>query len=190
MLDEAKALWRDTLESLLPEIEAGTPVIGLEPACVSAFRDELLGLFHSDERARRLAGKTFMLTEFLAQHAPELAGRKLSGRALVQVHCHHHAVITPETLRQILDRLGLDYEIMASGCCGMAGSFGFEAKKYDVSMAAAERVLLPKIRAAAPDTLIIASGFSCREQIEQASGRTTLHMADVLARAVPAEARP
>jgi Fe-S oxidoreductase len=189
MLDEAKELWRETLDALLPEIEAGTPVVGLEPACVSAFRDELLGLFHADERARRLAGKTFMLTEFLAKHAPELAGRKLSGRALVQVHCHHHAVIKPDTLRQILDRLGLDYEIMASGCCGMAGSFGFEAKKYDVSMKAAERVLLPKIRAAAPDTLIIASGFSCREQIEQGSGRKTLHMADVLARAVTAEVR-
>jgi FAD/FMN-containing dehydrogenase/Fe-S oxidoreductase len=190
MLDAAKTLWRETLDTLLPEIEAGTPVIGLEPACVSAFRDELLGLFHGDERARRLAGKTFMLTEFLAQEAPDLAGSRIAGRALVQVHCHHHAVIRPDTLRQVLDRLGLDYEIMASGCCGMAGSFGFEAKKYDVSMTAAERVLLPKIRAASPETMVIASGFSCREQIEQGSGRPTLHMADVLARALAVEGRP
>jgi Fe-S oxidoreductase len=184
MLDAAKALWRQTLDSLLPEIEAGVPVVGLEPACVSAFRDELVGLFHGEERAEQLSKNTFLLTEFVAREAGDVAGARLSGKALVQVHCHHHAVMKPDAAIDLLGRLGLDTEVMPSGCCGMAGSFGFEANKYDISMAAAERVLLPRVRASAPDTLIVANGFSCREQIEQGCGRHTLHYADVLDRAL------
>jgi Fe-S oxidoreductase len=83
--------------------------------------------------------------------------------------------------------MGLDYEVMTSGCCGMAGSFGFESDKYEVSMRAAERVLLPKVRASSPATLVLANGFSCREQIEQGTGRNTLHVADLIARHLPAE---
>jgi Fe-S oxidoreductase len=83
--------------------------------------------------------------------------------------------------RRVLDRLGLEYDVMPSGCCGMAGSFGFESAKYDLSMKAAERVMLPTVRAATPETLVLANGFSCREQIEQATGRTTLHLAELIA---------
>ena len=81
----------------------------------------------------------------------------------------------------MLDRLGLDYEVLNSGCCGMAGSFGFEASKYDVSIAAADRVLLPRLRAEPTETLVLANGFSCREQIEQCTGRHTVHVAEAMA---------
>ena len=180
MLDAAKALWRRTIETLQPEIDAGTPIIGLEPACVSAFRDELPGLFRGHEGAQRLARQTLFLTEFLDRNC-DLPRLPRAGPTLVQMHCHQHAVIKPQAEKSVLGKLGLEHEIMASGCCGMAGSFGFEAAKYPVSIACAERVLLPKVRAASPDTIILANGFSCREQIEQCTGRATLHIAELLA---------
>jgi Fe-S oxidoreductase len=181
MLDAAKELWWRTLKALEPEIEAGTPVIGLEPACVSAFRDELVGLFRGEERAQRLSRQTVFLTEFLDRHC-ELRQLPDSPAVLVQMHCHQHAVIKPHSEKSVLGKLGLDHEVMASGCCGMAGSFGFEKAKYPVSMACAERVLLPKVRAAEGDTIILANGFSCREQVEQATGRATMHIAELIAR--------
>jgi FAD/FMN-containing dehydrogenase/Fe-S oxidoreductase len=181
MLDAAKKLWRETMSSLHAEIEAGTPIVGLEPACVSAFRDELPGLFAKDAQAQKLSGQTHYFSDFLERYAPDAALPQIPRRAIVQLHCHHHAVIKPDAERAILDRLGLCYEVLPSGCCGMAGSFGFEAEKYQLSLAAAERVLLPHVRAAAPDTLVLADGFSCREQIEQCSGRKTLHIAEAAA---------
>ena len=180
-IDEATNLWRTTMASLEDEIERGTPIIGLEPACVSAFRDELVGLFPSNERARRLSGQTLFLTEFLDRHRGEIELPQIEGRALVQLHCHHHAIIKPAAEKRVMDRLGLDYTVMASGCCGMAGSFGFESAKYDVSLAAATRNLIPTVKAASRDTTILANGFSCREQIEQLTGRTTAHIAEVIA---------
>src|SRR5690242_15610793 len=101
----------------------------------------------------------------------------------MQVHCHHHAVLDPKAELRVLKNAGLEPEVMKSGCCGMAGSFGFEADKYEVSIAAGERVLLPEVRAAPAETLILADGFSCREQIEQTTGRQTVHVAELLARA-------
>ena len=178
-LDKAKALWLETLDALVDEIASGTPLIGLEPACTSAFRDELVDLFPDDTRARDLAGNTFFFTEFVAKQ--NLPVPHVGGRALVQFHCHHHAIIKTQSEQQLLRELGLHFEVMASGCCGMAGSFGFEQAKYDVSLAAAERVMLPKVRAAAPETVILANGFSCREQIEQGSGRKTSHIAELMA---------
>jgi len=178
-IDDAKALWRQTIAALRTDIEAGTPLVGLEPACVTAFRDELVDLFPDDPAARRLSEQALFLTEFLDRNSVELP--RIGGSALVQLHCHHHAVIKPTSEKEILKRMGVDFEIMASGCCGMAGAFGFERDKYDVSMTAGERVLLPKVRAAAADTLIIANGFSCREQIEQGSPRKSLHIAEVIA---------
>ncbi|MGE0744813.1 MAG: FAD-binding and (Fe-S)-binding domain-containing protein [Rhodospirillales bacterium] len=181
MLDAATRLWRQTLDSLLPEIEAGTPVIGLEPACVAAFRDELPGLMSTDERAQRLSHQVWFLTEFLDREGqcppPAHNGR----RALVHLHCHHHAVLQVAAERRVLDRTGIGYEVVPSGCCGMAGAFGFEAAKYAVSLDIGERVLLPRVRAAAAETLVVANGFSCREQIEQGTGRPTLHVAELLA---------
>jgi FAD/FMN-containing dehydrogenase/Fe-S oxidoreductase len=188
MLDRAKTGWRAIMDSLARDIDEETPIIGLEPACVSAFRDELVGLHPNDERAKRLAQQTLFFTEFLARCAPDAPLPHVDRRALVQIHCHHHAVIRPDAERHVLDRLHLDYEIMRSGCCGMAGAFGFEAGKYPVSMKAAERVLLPRVQEASPDTLVLANGFSCREQIEQGAGRKTVHVAELIANAWPPQA--
>ena len=179
-LDMAKKLWRQTLETLKSEIEAGTPLIGLEPACTSAFRDELVDLFPDNDLAKKLSEQTLFFTEFLDRNDTAALPR-IGGDALVQVHCHHHAVITPKAEQSVLERLGIDHEMLASGCCGMAGSFGFESDKYDVSQTLAERVMLPKVRKARDDTVILANGFSCREQIEQGSDRKTRHIAEVIA---------
>jgi FAD/FMN-containing dehydrogenase/Fe-S oxidoreductase len=186
-LGRAKALLRETLDVLGPELDAGIPVIGLEPSCVSVFRDELTGLFPNDPRAAQLAQNTFTLSEFLARE--EVALPPLHRKALVQAHCHHKAVMRFDAEEALLRRIGLDLTHPDSGCCGMAGAFGFEKKHYDLSMKVGERVLLPMVREAAPDTLIIADGFSCREQIEQTTGRTTLHFAEVLKLAYDARER-
>ena len=187
-IDEAKALWRRTLNALRADIEAGTPLVGLEPGCISAFRDELPALFPGDALARRLADQTLMLSEFLEQRGETPPA--VSGDALVQIHCHHHAVLDPGAELRTLNAAGLEAHAIPSGCCGMAGAFGFEASKYEISMMAGERVLLPAVRAAPASTLILADGFSCREQIEQATGRPTLHMAEALALGLPDAARP
>ena len=185
MLAKARGLWLETIDALEPALREGTPIVGLEPACVSAFRDELPSLMHGNELAGRLSRQVTLLSEFLEQDGHEAALPKVRGNALVHVHCHHHAIIKPDAEIAVLDRVGLDYEVLRSGCCGMAGSFGFEADKYEVSQTAGERVLLPRIREAASETLILADGFSCREQIEQGTGRSTLHLAELLAAHLP-----
>jgi Fe-S oxidoreductase len=149
---------------------------------VAAFRDELVNLSPGEGRAKRLSEQTYLLSEFLEQecYEPPVLGRK----AIVHAHCHHKAVMHTDADVAMLNGLGLDFEILDSGCCGMAGAFGFGKHKYDVSIKAGERVLLPAIRAADPSTLIITNGFSCREQIEQCTGRTTHHLAEVLQLAI------
>ena len=194
MLDRAVKLWHTTLDSLRDEIRAGTPVVGLEPACVAAFRDELGNLFAHDEDAKRLCKQTFTLAEYLLKIA--YIPYRLSDKAIVQTHCNHRAVMGIDADRAVFDQLGLDYEFLDPGCCGMAGSFGFEQHKYALSQKIGERALLPAVRAAAADTLVIADGFSCREQILQGSGRRALHLAQVLQRAIqhgqapPFDAKP
>jgi Fe-S oxidoreductase len=178
MLDTAKLFWRRMLSTLRPYIREGVPMVGAEPSCVAAFRDELVGLLPHDEDAQRLAKQTFMLGEFLDREG--YVPPRLRRRALVQGHCHHKAVIGFDSDTRVLDKIGLDYQVLDSGCCGMAGSFGFEADHYDISIAAGERLLLPAVRAADADTLIIADGFSCREQILQTTSRQPLHLAEVL----------
>jgi len=180
MLDLARRQLRRILDVLRDDIRAGVPVIVLEPSCAAVFRDELLGLFPDDEDARRLAAQTLLLGEFVARQVPAEGLPRLRGRALVQVHCHQHAVLDRNADDTVLRRLGLDVDVLDAGCCGMAGSFGFERGHYDVSVAVGEHAVLPAVRAAAADTLIVADGFSCREQIEQTAGRRTLHLADVL----------
>jgi FAD/FMN-containing dehydrogenase/Fe-S oxidoreductase len=184
MLDRAERWLRRILRELRPAIRDGIPVIGMEPSCLAVFREELPNLFPQDEDARRLSKQSFLLTEFLRDRdwePPTLAGR----RAIVQRHCHHQAVMGFDSDRWMLERLGLQVEVLDSGCCGMAGSFGFEAgEKYDVSQKAGERVLLPTVRLAPIDTLVIADGFSCRTQIEQGTGRKALHLAQVIELAI------
>ncbi len=178
MLGRARQRWRETLDTLAHAIRDGTPLVVLEPACASAFRDELPALFAGDERAERLAQQARLFTDFImVQPLPSPAKR---ANALVQIHCHQHAVFDPNAEEELLKRAGYDAHVMASGCCGMAGAFGFETAKYDLSIQAAERVMAPSVRKAAPDTLILANGFSCREQIEQTTSRQTLHIAEAL----------
>jgi Fe-S oxidoreductase len=179
MLDLARRQLRQILEALEREIAAGLPVVGLEPSCVAVFRDELLNLFPEDEGARRLSSQTFTLAEFLVREG--FAPPRASGTAIVHGHCHQQAVMGMSADRELLGRMGLDVQILDAGCCGMAGAFGFEADHYEVSLAIAERALLPAIRAAGPDALLLADGFSCREQIRQLTGRRALHLAEVLA---------
>jgi Fe-S oxidoreductase len=184
MLDKAESLLGEILDALRPAIRAGVPVVGLEPSCVAVFRDELVNLFAHDEDARRLSHQTFLLSEFLEKQAADFHLPRLSRRAVVHGHCHHKAVMKMNDEARVLDRLGLDYNLLDSGCCGMAGSFGFEREHYDVSIAVGEYELLPHIRRAPKDALIIANGFSCREQIAQTTHRRALHLAEVLAAAL------
>jgi FAD/FMN-containing dehydrogenase/Fe-S oxidoreductase len=181
MLDLARRQLRQILAALRPEIEAGLPLVGLEPSCVAVFRDELVNLFPADEAALRLSAQTFTLAEFLLREGFAPPARPGTGRAIVHGHCHQHAVMGMDADRQLLARLGLGFEILDSGCCGMAGAFGFEAGHYEVSVACAERVLLPAVRAAGPEVMVLADGFSCREQILQLTGRRALHLAEALA---------
>jgi len=183
-LDRAAKLLRETLDVLRPELEAGIPIVGLEPSCVSVFRDELPGLFPDDALAQKLARSAMTLSELLIRDAVPLP--TLHRNAIVQAHCHHKSIMRFDAEEAVLRGLGLDLTHPDSGCCGMAGAFGFEPKHYDLSMKIGERVILPLVRDAAPDTLIIANGFSCREQLEQATGRKTLHLAEVLRMALDA----
>jgi Fe-S oxidoreductase/FAD/FMN-containing dehydrogenase len=181
MLDRAQSLLLNILDAVAPEIEAGIPVVGLEPSCVAVFRDELLNLFPHDERAQALSKQTFLLSEFLEQNlAPNSKLPQLPRKALLHGHCHHKSIMKMTAEESLLHRLGIDFQSPAPGCCGMAGSFGFEHDKYDISAAIGELELLPAVRQAPPDWLIIADGFSCREQIAQGTGRQALHVAEVL----------
>jgi Fe-S oxidoreductase len=184
MLDTAKGLLRNVVDTLAPAIRRGTPIVGLEPSCVAVFRDELLDLFPDDEDALRLSRQTFTLAEFLDRHQGEFALPKLNRKAVVHGHCHHKAIMKMDADRRVLDRLDLDYRVLDSGCCGMAGSFGFENEHYEISQQVGEHELFPHLREASGDTLILTDGFSCREQIEQSLGRHPVHLAQVLAMAI------
>ncbi len=187
MLDRAKSLLLQILDTLQPEIEAGIPVVGLEPSCVAVFRDELINLFPHDERAQALSRQTFLLSEFLETYAKDLSLPPLNCKALLHGHCHQKSVMKLAAEESILHRIGVDFTTPAPGCCGMAGSFGFERDKYDVSVAIGELELMPAVRRAPHDWLIIANGFSCREQIAQGSDRQALHLAEVLQMAMNGE---
>lgn len=188
-LDQAERQLRQILDALREEIRDGTPVVGLEPSCVAVFRDELTNLFPHDEDARRLKLQTFMLSEFLDQKAPDFALPAVNGPALVHGHCHHKSILNFPAERRILDRLGLDYQVLDSGCCGLAGSFGFEPDKYDVSVKAGERVLFPAVRKADASTRILTDGFSCREQIAHGTQRQAQHLAELIQEGLRAEGR-
>jgi Fe-S oxidoreductase/FAD/FMN-containing dehydrogenase len=180
MMDRAKALLLQILDSLSPAIEAGIPVIGLEPSCVAVFRDELCNLFPNDPRAAALSRQTFLLSEFVDTHAASFALPRLNRKGLLHGHCHHKSIIKMTAEESVLHRMGIEFQAPAPGCCGMAGSFGFEHDKYETSMAIGELELLPAVRRAPADWLIIADGFSCREQIAQGTARHALHLAEVL----------
>ncbi len=178
-LDMAKQYLQDILSALGPAIDRGVPMVVLEPSCCSVFRDELTGLFPTLPRARKLKEQTFTISEFL-ERQEDFEVPTLKKKALVHGHCHHKAIMRMKDEQAILRKMGLEYQLLDSGCCGMAGSFGFEKNKYELSVNVGERVLLPAVRRAEPSTLLIADGFSCREQIAQLTDRHALHTAEVL----------
>jgi Fe-S oxidoreductase len=177
-LSVARRVMRRSLRALAPH--AGTPVVGLEPSCLSALKHDLPALV-DDPRATALAENSFTLAGFLATYAPQWTPPVVPRAAIAQVHCHQHATLgyAPET--ELLARAGVDTTRLPAGCCGLAGNFGFEREHYDVSQALAEQHLLPAVRDAADDTVVIADGFSCRTQVAQGSDRTAVHLAEVLA---------
>ncbi len=181
-LDTAKRTLRRTAAALRPWLDAGTLVVGLEPSCTAVFRSDAGELLPEDIDLRRLRDRYVTLAEALLHHTPEpWRPRRLDRRAIVQKHCHHHAIMGFQTDVQTMSRAGVEATVLDAGCCGLAGNFGFERGHYEVSMACAEQALLPAVREAAPDTLVVADGFSCRTQIEQAgTGRRALHLAELL----------
>ena len=181
LLDAAKKYLQRVLTALEPYVNSGLPVIMLEPSCAAVFRDELRGLFPHHGVAYRLRQQSFTLSSFLQTQVPNYEPPRLSGRkVLLHGHCHHKAVLKFGDEEALLKRMGVELKCLDSGCCGMAGPFGFEKGKIAVSQALGERVLLPAVRSADPDTIVITDGFSCREQIVQNTDREPLHIAEVL----------
>ena len=186
-LAEARQYLQRLMDRLAPAIDGGVPVVVLEPSCGSVFRDELRNLFPSDARAERLRRQTFLLSEFLERHCPGYEPPAIAAPVLLHGHCHHKALMKMTDEESLLRRAGATLSVPDAGCCGMAGPFGFDAEKYDVSQAIGERVLLPAVRRATPETLIIADGFSCRERIAQGTSRRPLHLAEILSHAISIE---
>jgi FAD/FMN-containing dehydrogenase/Fe-S oxidoreductase len=184
MVDLAKRLLRQILDSLAPLIEEDTPLVCLEPACLATFRDELLDLYPHDLSAQRLGRKAYMLEEFLQKEASDYTPPRLRRKAVVHGHCTHKTVLKLDSEEDMLSKMGLDFELLDSGCCGISGAFGFRSGNYELSMDIGERVLLPAVRKAEKDTLIVADGFSCREQIAHATDREPLHLAQVMLMAI------
>jgi FAD/FMN-containing dehydrogenase/Fe-S oxidoreductase len=184
MLDTAERLLRDTIHTLREPIRQGIPIVGLEPSCMTVFRDELRNLLGDDEDAKRLGEQSFILSEFLHDRTPGYRPPALKRKALVHGHCHQKSELSFETEVALLKNAGLTCDVPDSGCCGMAGSFGYEADHYQVGLACGERVLLPSVRAAPHDTLIVTDGFSCREMIRQETSRRALHFTEVLQMAI------
>ncbi len=185
-LDAARSYLSKVLDRMGPQIDAGIPFIFLEPSCASVFKDELLELHSSGPfaaRAQRLSGQVWLLADWLSAKAPGFATGRLEGaHILIHGHCHHKAVFGgPASEIALLRQAGAVVEPIQAGCCGMAGPFGFEVEKFEVSKAIANDGLLPAIQSAGPMTLIVADGFSCREQIAQLGHRRALHFAEVLA---------
>ena len=187
MLDRAKALLQQTLRVLQSEIEAGIPIVVLEPSCAAVFRDELLNLFPNDPLAHQLSRQTFLFSEFLEKKAPQFKVPKLKRDAIMHGHCHHKSIMKMDDEEAVLQKMGINFHAPAAGCCGMAGAFGFEKEKYEVSMAIGELELLPAVRREPLNSLVIADGFSCREQIEQCTGRHALHLAEVVRMALDSD---
>jgi Cysteine-rich domain len=189
MLDLAKRKLRQTIDVLRPAIRAGIPVVGLEPSCVSVFRVEMLNLMPEDEDAQRLARQTKMLSEFLLGEQDWVPPR-YPVKALLHTHCHHKAVLQADSDRALLERMGVDLLPSDAGCCGQAGSFWYETERAPIAAKIGELSLLPAVRKAAPQTMIIASGFSCREQVRLGTGRKAIHTAELIAGALSSGACP
>jgi FAD/FMN-containing dehydrogenase/Fe-S oxidoreductase len=184
-LDMAEKYLLRLMKVLRPVLDSKTPIVVLEPSCWSVMKDEVNELFPDRADARHLIQNTFLLGEFIAKHADIQRLPKLHSKVLMHAHCHHKAIIKKAEHEQaVLRTMGAELRQTTSGCCGMAGSFGFESDKYDVSVQIGEHSLLPAVRREELSTPIVADGFSCREQVAQLSNRHPLHLAELLKLAI------
>ncbi|MFF9277826.1 FAD-binding and (Fe-S)-binding domain-containing protein [Streptomyces griseosporeus] len=179
-LDRARAVMRRTLDLMEPVLETAAPVVVLEPSCAAALRADLPELLHDDPRAARLAARVLTFAETLERHAPHWTPPRVDRPAVGQTHCHQHAVLGDGADRRLREAAGLTGGL-AGGCCGLAGDFGFARGHFEVSRACAEDQLLPAVRDAPEDAVLLADGFSCRTQLEQLAGVRGRHLAEVLA---------
>jgi len=179
-LPEAKNRLKKILNEFRGAIREGVDFVFLEPSCASVFKEELVSLFPHDLDAIRLSQQIFMLSDFLLKKVSDFEWPRLTRKILVQGHCHHHSVLDFESEKLALMKTGAELDVLDAGCCGMAGSFGFSKEHYEISQAIGERSLFKKIRDEPSETMILANGFSCREQIQQATGRRTFHIAQIL----------
>jgi Fe-S oxidoreductase len=190
LVDEARHEARRMLNALAPFVARGVPVVGLEPSCLFTLRDEFVAMLPGDE-TRALADRALLFEEFLSREAAkgalDLPLRALTARqALLHGHCHQKAFAAMGAVEKALRLVpDLDVKTIPSSCCGMAGAFGYGAETYDVSMKMAELSLLPAVREAPADTLLVADGTSCRHQIADGAGRNAIHVARVLEQALP-----
>jgi FAD/FMN-containing dehydrogenase/Fe-S oxidoreductase len=178
-LDMAERYLHKVLDTFRDEIREGTPIVGMEPSCLAVFKDELTKMLPHDDDADRLQRCSFHWSEFFEEH--DIETPQVARQALLWGHCHHKATggIDPE--KQLLQRMGLDVDAANGGCCGLAGSWGFEEGKHEISMQCGEQGLLPAVRNAADDTVVVANGFSCKTQLQQSGvGRRALHVAQVM----------
>ena len=179
-LDGARKRLRGTLDALEPALRAGIPIVGLEPSCTAVLRSDVAELLPGDWRAAKAGEATRTLAELLAATPGWTPPRLDDVRALAQPHCHQHAVMGWQADATLLAQAGADVDTVG-GCCGLAGNFGVERGHYEVSAAVAETALLPAVRAAPHDAVILADGFSCRTQLEQLAGVHSVHLAQLLA---------
>jgi FAD/FMN-containing dehydrogenase/Fe-S oxidoreductase len=174
----ARRYLRRVIDELRDDLRDGVPVVGIEPSCLAVFKDELPKLLPGDEDGHRLCSQAVHFADFLQREGYDPP--PLPRRALLHGHCHHKATGGIDAERKLLEAMGLEVDMLDSGCCGMAGSWGYEAAHYEVSQACGERALYPQVRSSAPETLVVADGFSCKTQIEQGVGRKAMHVAQVL----------
>jgi Fe-S oxidoreductase len=187
-LDAAERYLHRVLDVLRPHLRAGTPIVGMEPSCLAVFKDELPKLLPHDDDARRLTRNAYHFAEFFQKF--DVTPPRLEGKALLWGHCHQRATGGMSPDQQLLEKMGLEVENLKGGCCGLAGSWGFEGGKYDISMDCGEQALLPAVRDADEDCLVVADGFSCKTQIKDArTGRQALHLAEVMKAARDGDAR-
>jgi FAD/FMN-containing dehydrogenase/Fe-S oxidoreductase len=178
-LDSAQRYLHRVLDVLRPYVREDTPVVGMEPSCLAVFKDELRKMLPHDDDAARLARNSYHFGEFFTSFG--ISPPVMNGQALLWGHCHHRATGGVEPERRVLEQMGLSVDSLQGGCCGLAGSWGFEKGKYGISMECGEQALLPAVRQAGPDTLVVANGFSCKTQITDAgTGRRALHLAEVM----------
>jgi Fe-S oxidoreductase len=189
LVDEAKREARRMLDTLKPFVERGVPIVGLEPSCLFTLRDEFTAMIPGEETTA-LSAQAFLFEEFLAREADRgalnLPLKSLATtKALLHGHCHQKAFAAMGAVEKTLPLVpGLDVKTIASSCCGMAGAFGYDADNYEISMKMAELSLLPAIRDASADTLLVADGTSCRHQIADGANRQAIHVARVLEQAL------